>query len=372
MSKHHLREQRNCLNCGNTVDQRFCSNCGQENIEPRQTFGHLVAHFFEDLTHYEGKFWETLRYLFFRPAFLSKEFIAGKRSKYLPPVRLYIFASFITFLLTAIIPDAPSSDHNDGEEHPASEIIMDSIAANRRRDSLMEAAIISRIPGKDSIDSIVNRSTSRPSTSIGVSDLLSFDDMDGVSYKGIKNKHELDSTKQARSTTDDPMWLLDYKIAKKVIELHRYPPKIQLELFGKALKSNFPKTLFLYMPLFALLLRLFHKRKNWIYFDHGIFTLHYFSFLLLSFLLMMVSLEAMNWVEYLFPSLDWLNYLVGGLLIGGLTFFYPYYLFRAHRKMYGESQGISMLKTWAILTLNFFLLMVLFVVLVVATILMMH
>lgn len=108
MSKHHLRHDKICANCGHLVEQRFCSACGQENTETRQSFGHLIHHFFEDLTHYDGAFWRTMKYLLLRPAYLTKQYLAGKRSSFVPPVRLYIFISFVTFLLPHLLPEGHS------------------------------------------------------------------------------------------------------------------------------------------------------------------------------------------------------------------------------------------------------------------------
>ncbi len=104
MSHQPLRTEKNCLNCGQEVPDRYCSHCGQENIESRMSFLGLVAHFFEDLTHYEGKFWKTLQQLFFKPGYLTVSFLDGKRNSSLPPVRLYIFVSFLTFFLAHALP----------------------------------------------------------------------------------------------------------------------------------------------------------------------------------------------------------------------------------------------------------------------------
>jgi len=95
--KNPLRKDKTCLNCNYVVDNRFCSNCGQENTDTRKTFFHLFVHFFEDLTHYENAFWKTIKNLLLRPASLTKEYLSGKRMSYLAPVRLYIFVSFVTF-----------------------------------------------------------------------------------------------------------------------------------------------------------------------------------------------------------------------------------------------------------------------------------
>jgi len=63
------------------------------------TFWGLVQHFFYDITHFDGKYFDTLRLLFRRPGYLSKAFMAGKRASYVDPVRMYIFTSAFFFLL---------------------------------------------------------------------------------------------------------------------------------------------------------------------------------------------------------------------------------------------------------------------------------
>src|SRR4030095_10871822 len=89
----------NCLNCGTAVMGRYCHVCGQENIEPKESFWHLVTHFFNDVTHFDGKFFITLKDLLLKPGFLTKEYMIGKRASYLNPVRMYVFTSAIFFLL---------------------------------------------------------------------------------------------------------------------------------------------------------------------------------------------------------------------------------------------------------------------------------
>ncbi|MBP0577674.1 DUF3667 domain-containing protein, partial [Campylobacter jejuni] len=72
---------------------------GQENIEPKESFWHLTTHFIYDITHFDGKFFSTLKYLLFRPGFLSKEYLKGRRAGYLHPVKMYVFTSALFFLI---------------------------------------------------------------------------------------------------------------------------------------------------------------------------------------------------------------------------------------------------------------------------------
>ena len=104
MSHGKLREEKNCLNCGHTVEEKFCPNCGQQNIETRQPFHYLFTHFIEDFTHYDGQFWGTIKNLLFKPGKLTNTYLEGKRQQFVPPVKLYIFMSFVTFFLFALFP----------------------------------------------------------------------------------------------------------------------------------------------------------------------------------------------------------------------------------------------------------------------------
>jgi hypothetical protein len=116
MAHNKIRDDKTCLNCRYVVELKFCPNCGQENTDSRKTFHHLFIHFFEDLTHYENAFWKTIRNLLFKPATLTKEYLSGKRLSYLAPVRLYIFISFITFLLIAMFPVKINENSNNSKK----------------------------------------------------------------------------------------------------------------------------------------------------------------------------------------------------------------------------------------------------------------
>ncbi|MCW3112565.1 MAG: hypothetical protein JWR18_961 [Segetibacter sp.] len=69
MSHFKERKEKNCLNCNAQVQGRYCQVCGQENVEPKETFGHLVTHLIYDITHLDGKFFSSLKYLLFKPGF---------------------------------------------------------------------------------------------------------------------------------------------------------------------------------------------------------------------------------------------------------------------------------------------------------------
>ncbi|MBT1701404.1 DUF3667 domain-containing protein [Fulvivirgaceae bacterium PWU4] len=102
MSHKKYREETNCLNCGATVDHKYCPECGQENVEIRDSFFHMVGHFIADYLHYDSKFFQSLRLLFTRPGFLTQQYLEGKRVRFIHPLRLFFFVTIIMVLLASL------------------------------------------------------------------------------------------------------------------------------------------------------------------------------------------------------------------------------------------------------------------------------
>lgn len=301
MSKTPLRKDKTCLNCRYVVENRFCPNCGQENIDTRKTFYHLFVHFFEDLTHYENAFWKTIKNLLFKPATLTKEYLSGKRLSYLAPVRLYIFISLITFF------------------------------------------IISISSSKDSF----HVSMEKPETETALEQL----EEGGNTLLEHYSTKELDSIQNSGSKTEK-LPSFQYWILKKGMSIiEKKSSKEIIEKFKESFIHDFPKLLFVYMPIFAFLLWLFHGKKRWYYFDHGIFTLHYFSFLLLITLILFLFDKAFS----LFDNSGFANFLSGLINFLGYSWM-VYYFFPAHHRFYGETRLISFFKTVMFFLINFIML----------------
>ena len=87
-----------CANCGAPVTGRYCSACGQRLEPPVHTLGHFAQVATEDLTHADSRLWRTLAALLFKPGYLTAQFLAGRRARYLPPVRLYLVLSVVFFI----------------------------------------------------------------------------------------------------------------------------------------------------------------------------------------------------------------------------------------------------------------------------------
>jgi hypothetical protein len=246
MSHHKkLRQDKRCENCGHYVEMRFCPHCGQENVETRHSFHYLFTHFVEDFLHYDAQFWKTIHYLLFRPAKLTREYLSGKRLSFVSPVKLYIFISFITFFLSAV----------------------------------------------------------------------------------LSNPSEVENTKQN-------ITIASFSIGQEK----------QSELKENII-HHFPQAVFCYMPIFAFWLWLFHNKKKWYYFDHGIFTLHYFSFILLSFLIFILFRDFLAILPFNTRAIKIITEIT-------LPCYAIYYFFHSHRLVYRESKAKSRWKCILLFFIN--------------------
>lgn len=315
MSHSPIRKDKTCLNCRHVVDQKFCPNCGQENSDTRKTFHHLFVHFFEDLTHYENAFWKTIRNLLFKPATLTKEYLSGKRLSYLAPVRLYIFISFVTFLMIALFPGHETEINTSGQNHKTNK---KEIPKNIFTGNLNDLE-----PGED-FDSFTK-------------------EVDSIQKHAPKEK-KLDS--------------FSYYLIKKMQYVKDHNTKKEIiDKFTESFIHNIPKVLFIVMPFFAFFLWIFHNKKKWYYFDHGIFTLHYFSFLLLIFLILFIIRKIVG----LFGENNPLLFISDITDFVGFIWMF-YYFYPAHHRFYGETRLISFIKSAFLFFINLFFILLLLII----------
>jgi len=87
-----------CLNCGAPITGSYCANCGQARVHTDPTLHEFLHEATHELVHWEGKIPHTLRALFVQPGRLTLDFLAGRRARWLPPLRLYLICSVAFFL----------------------------------------------------------------------------------------------------------------------------------------------------------------------------------------------------------------------------------------------------------------------------------
>jgi Protein of unknown function (DUF3667) len=97
----HRRKSGQCHNCDNTLTEKdnFCSYCGQENHDLKVPIPHILEEVVEGLSHFDNKFFTTMKSLFQKPGQITKDFLDGKRTRFVPPLRLFFFVSTMFFFL---------------------------------------------------------------------------------------------------------------------------------------------------------------------------------------------------------------------------------------------------------------------------------
>ncbi|KUR73128.1 hypothetical protein AQZ52_03270 [Novosphingobium fuchskuhlense] len=85
-----------CLNCGTELVGSYCHSCGQA-AHVHRTIGAFFHDLLHGVFHFEGKVWRTLPMLALRPGQLTREYIDGRRARYVSPLALFLFSVFIMF-----------------------------------------------------------------------------------------------------------------------------------------------------------------------------------------------------------------------------------------------------------------------------------
>jgi hypothetical protein len=91
-------ETRLCSDCGEPVSGKFCANCGQP-THVHRTLLHLVEEVLHGVMHFDARVWRTLPLLAFNPGRLTREWIQGKRTRYISPLAMFLFTVFVMFFI---------------------------------------------------------------------------------------------------------------------------------------------------------------------------------------------------------------------------------------------------------------------------------
>lgn len=350
MSHAPERNEKNCLNCGTTVTGRYCQDCGQENIVPKESFGHLVVHFFYDITHFDGKFFVTLKDLLFKPGFLSSEYTKGKRMSYLNPIRMYVFTSAIFFLFFFMIA-GPKAKFKSSDSipltYPERLVVVGELEDELRRGDKEDSVILLKM-----LDAV--KDTSKPITRYEIAAINPKKFTVNVVDVKYTSEEEYKEAQDSLPEVDRDGWF-KRKLVYRQITLNqrmRANPDGFANEFISAILHKFPYMLFVSLPLFALILKLLYvRRKSFYYADHAIFSIHHYilSFILLLLILFNEALKAAT-------GWDWLTYLTVALVIA-----WPVYLFLAMHKFYGQNWFKTFLKFLLLNIIGFITLITLLV-----------
>jgi hypothetical protein len=332
--------------------------CGQENIEPKETVWGLISHFFYDITHFDGKFFSTTRYLITRPGFLPKEYLEGRRARYLHPIRMYVFSSALFFLcLYSVFHFHGTGEAGEGKKDKNTGFII------ALPDSVKAKALADAKTKEDTAAVLKALDLARPYMRLTEKEKRS--DTTALYTKKIRKKNfnvnlvnpdqryasiqEYDSIQKGLPKIEQDNWI-ERRAKHREIELNARYKSDQQAMWRDLLEKfvhTFPYLLFVSLPLYAFFLRiLYYRRKQFLYVTHGIFLIYLYIFtfidLLVYFGLNQIH-ESMDW--------DWVGWIEAAVLLYGV-----WYAYKAMRKFYGQGRGKTLLKffilnTWAFLSI---------------------
>ena len=347
MSHFKERTEKNCLNCNAEVNGRFCQVCGQENVEPHETFWHLVAHFFNDITHFDGKFFSTTKFLLIKPGFLPKEYLQGRRSSFLHPIRMYVFASAIFFLaFFGLNPKLGLGNNqiNDFYKNRTAKLEkidrLDSLMLDTR-DSNVKAAFADQkvayereVRVMDSIQTEKYRKQWPTAFKKDDENVIIQLDAKDDSLNTIE-KYEAQQNSLPEEKRDG--WF-EHMVAKKQVQL-KGQYRFRMDEYNNLVKEKFfhslPQMFFVSLPLFAFVLFLLNiRRKQYYYTDHAIFSVYHFTAVFVMSLLMILIQKLALLIHW-----PWMYYINFGILLYAV-----FYLYKSMRYFYGQPRGKTIAK----------------------------
>jgi len=285
----HDSDNRICENCGTTLAGQYCHACGQSSHNPLRNMKHAMEEVFESFWHLDGRVFRTLRDLLV-PGRVIRSYLEGHRARYIAPLRLYLILSILTFFVAHFAAAGVQGIHiNAGNDDisnakTVADVIrvrdaefaeLDKNAAAARRDGNAVAVSgieIGRTAVADSAARRIAELEGKP-VSLGITATDPEVDLGAAStdrswWGGVKRTWQRNAAANARQFTHDK------------------------GRFAEAMLTHVPTTLFVLVPVFALLLRLAYLLKPMGYLEHLVVALYSHAMLLLFALLVMLCMLA--------------------------------------------------------------------------------
>lgn len=92
------QDRKHCVTCGLLLEGTYCHGCGEKLHEYHDfSLARYTREIVHQLTSLDAKIFKTIHLLLVKPGLLTKEYLLGRKSKYIRPVRLYLSFSMLYF-----------------------------------------------------------------------------------------------------------------------------------------------------------------------------------------------------------------------------------------------------------------------------------
>lgn len=279
-----------CPNClrPSDADHNFCPNCGQEHGHPSISLFEVFRDVWDEFARIDSRLLKTLLPLLFRPGVLTREYMAGRRARYIAPFKMYLVVTFFFFtILSWKTQDRISREIGHSQASLAKSMAQDSQKLQKVADRLASSS-----PGSAS---------RRPKATHQWHDKgvnIQIDDLDAAFTKLPKTAEEYRSAQEALPPgrrDSQPIQLVKFFLI-------RYqsgdPGSLVSGVFDAA-----SKMMFFLLPIHALLLQLLYLRQRRLYVEHFVYSLHVHTvfFLYLTFIIVLPFPFAKQALAVVFP-----------------------------------------------------------------------
>jgi hypothetical protein len=362
---------RRCENCGTPLLGEHCYACGQPTKGLVRHFSSVVGDFMDTVFNIDSRVLRTLGPLLLRPGWLTLEYCAGRRVRYVTPARLFLFLSLLAFFaIHARIEVGDEGKVRVGAQKPAVGVRSGTLDTARtlaeveaaRREALagidkgiaelkdvpaggagmagLEIARARIVAAADARADWIRRSEAARAQGKPVPPEPTVDGARGGSINFPVNGRNWDPV----TNPVDFAWLPD--AGNRQLNRRLAHAREALDRDGgertlvEALFNVLPQTLIVMMPLFALMLKVAYFFRRRLYMEHLIVALHSHAFIALALSLVM----GFSWLqELLGVSSGWLGNLFGWG-IGLTSAWIPVYLLLMQKRVYGQGWLITLLK----------------------------
>lgn len=329
-----LHENPNCLNCGTRLRGQYCGVCGQRSRGRLISLWQLLREAFGDLLELDSRLWRTLIPLLIKPGQLTRDYLEGRRARYMPPFRTYLVLSVVFFVVAffdprdalgwLFEPDPPPT----AEETAEQEQLADQRATELARDLEELAADIDDFDVLS--DEQRNNLKQRIIAAEGAEDSdfeIDFSD-DGELFGDCSKPLEMDE--------DVPEWIKKRLTAERFKHICEQNKARGNDNLADALLDNIPVALFVLLPLMALVLKILYPLSRRYFVEHLLFFLHFHAFFFLILMLQILFVRLVGSLRLDGP--------VSTLIIIAAAFYIPVYLYKAMRRVYGQGHLITVIK----------------------------
>lgn len=301
-SERQPADSRRCLNCDAELGGQYCGNCGQRATSRLISIWELVRDAFGDLFELDSRIWRTLIPLAIRPGVLTRDYLRGRRARFMPPFRMYLVLSLAFFLIAffdarqelgiLFEPLPPETGDTSGGIGPALDELQEELEQQR--------VAAGGLLGEDGLSVTV----------------------DGDETGNNCELEDFDSSGM-------PDWLARRMTKERVRAacLQIFPNDGSgRQGFVDKVGDNVPIGLFILLPAMALVLKILYPLSRRYYVEHLLFAVHYHSFVFLALTVGILLSRSIDLVGLPAAVAD-----TFGLVI---SFYIPIYLFKALRRVY--------------------------------------